>query len=148
MGGDSASEQAEVVRTLFELMDAGRTEQAASLVAENALNHGRPGGRAQSAAIYASLAEAFPDERHEIQLLVAEGEWVAVRVLATGTHLGTPSFPYVLGGILADTPPTGRTFAVAHHHFFRVVDGQILEHWAAREDLEMARQLGLLPHGR
>jgi len=40
--------------------------------------------------------------------------------------------------------PAGRSVSVAHHHFFRVRNGRIAEHWGVREDLEMARQLGIL----
>jgi hypothetical protein len=39
-------------------------------------------------------------------------------------------------------PPTGRTFAMTQSHWFRLEDGLIIEHWANRDDLGMARQLG------
>jgi hypothetical protein len=42
-------------------------------------------------------------------------------------------------------PPTGRTFAITQSHWFRMRDGRILEHWANRDDLGMARQLGWVP---
>ena len=54
---------------------------------------------------------------------------------------------WALGGVLAGIPPTGRSVSVAHHHFFRVRNGRIAEHWGVREDLEMARQLGILAPG-
>jgi hypothetical protein len=30
-------------------------------------------------------------------------------------------------------------------HWFRLADGRIIEHWANRDDLGMARQLGWIP---
>jgi hypothetical protein len=38
-------------------------------------------------------------------------------------------------------PGTGRT----QSHWFRLEDGRIIEHWANRDDLGMARQLGWIP---
>jgi len=145
MGGNSASDPAEVVRRYLQLTHAHRHDDAVELLAETSVNHGRSVGRAQVAAIFSSLEEAFPDARREIEFLIAQGDLVAARVLASGTHLGAPSVPQVYGGVLAGAAPTGRSFSIAEHHFFRVVDGQIVEHWAVRDDLTMARQLGLLP---
>jgi predicted ester cyclase len=42
-------------------------------------------------------------------------------------------------------PPTNRTFAMTQSHWFRMADGRIIEHWANRDDLGMARQLGWVP---
>jgi hypothetical protein len=42
-------------------------------------------------------------------------------------------------------PATGRSFAVTQTHLFRVTDGKISEHWANRDDLGQAVQLGWVP---
>jgi hypothetical protein len=42
-------------------------------------------------------------------------------------------------------PPTGRPFASTQSHWFLLEDGRIIEHWANRDDLGMARQLGWIP---
>jgi len=34
---------------------------------------------------------------------------------------------------------------VTQSHWFRVDDGKIIEHWANRDDLGMAKQLGWIP---
>ncbi len=138
---------ARLVRQQFEYQSTGRHAEAAAQFADDAINNGRPASGGRVAGIFATLAEVFPDERHEVEELVSDGELVAARVRFTGTHSAMPSVPFVLGGVLAGIPPTGRSVSVAHHHFFRVRNGRIAEHWGVREDLEMARQLGILAPG-
>ena len=41
--------------------------------------------------------------------------------------------------------PTGKRFAVQQSHWFRVVDGKLVERWAVRDDLSMMQQLGVMP---
>jgi predicted ester cyclase len=40
--------------------------------------------------------------------------------------------------------PTGKSFAVEHIHIYRLEGDRIAEHWGARDDLGMLRQLGHL----
>ena len=42
-------------------------------------------------------------------------------------------------------PATGRAFAVTQTHWFRIADGKVIEHWANRDDLGQAVQLGWVP---
>lgn len=42
-------------------------------------------------------------------------------------------------------PPTGKRFATTQTHWMRVLDGQVIEHWANRDDLGTAKQLGWVP---
>jgi hypothetical protein len=42
-------------------------------------------------------------------------------------------------------PATGKTFAVTQSHWFRMAGGQIIEHWANRDDIGHAQQLGWIP---
>jgi SnoaL-like polyketide cyclase len=86
----------------------------------------------------------FPDAKLTTLNSVAEGEWVVVRCTYSGTHRGTSRFP-IDGGMLVGVQPTGRTFEVQHIHMYRVLDGEIAEHFANRDDVGMMRQLGLLP---
>jgi len=39
-------------------------------------------------------------------------------------------------------PPDGKAFAVIETNRFRTRNGMIIEHWANRDDLAMARQAG------
>ncbi len=49
------------------------------------------------------------------------------------------------GDVLQAMPPTGRPFAVTQTHWLRVRDGRVVEHWANRDDIGMALQLGWIP---
>ena len=42
-------------------------------------------------------------------------------------------------------PPTGKTFATTQTHWLRIADGRVIEHWANRDDLGTAFQLGWVP---
>ena len=46
---------------------------------------------------------------------------------------------------LESVKPTGRSFEVMQIHMSRVRNGKTVEHWGARDDLGMLRQLGVLP---
>jgi predicted ester cyclase len=70
-----------------------------------------------------------------IEDIIAEGDKVAARLTAQGTHLGS----------LGDIAPTGRQATWTGMRVFRMVDGKIAEHWANWDDVSLGRQLGILP---
>lgn len=76
---------------------------------------------------------AFPDLTVNVDLMVAEGDMVAVRWTARGTNTGTGN------GI----PATGRKVQVSGTAIFRFVDGKIAEEWTAANTIGLMRQLGL-----
>ena len=61
-----------------------------------------------------------------------------------GVHTGRYTEYAPDGGLVVDRPPSGRPVAATQSHGFRVADGQLVEHWANRDDLGVATQLGLL----
>jgi SnoaL-like polyketide cyclase len=61
----------------------------------------------------------------------------------TGTHHGVGHLP-LNGGLLIDVQPTGRKIDVAHIHWFKVRDDRIVDHYVARDDVGMYKQLGIL----
>ncbi len=140
-------EAVRVVAQHWDLIAQGRRMEAAALAADDFTNFGRRIGRSGIEVILRALGEAFPDQRHEIVEMVSDGEEVTCRLIMRGTHLGQPSLPLGLGGVLAEVEPTGRRVEVDQIHMFRVRDGKISEHFAVRDDLGMGRQLGLLPEG-
>lgn len=130
----------EIVRRNFQLISNGDSEGAASLFAPVSLNHGREVDRASIKQVFESLV--IMHETFSIHEMVAEGDWVACRATVTGRHDSRPSMP-VGNGVYSISEPRGRTYTIQHIHLFKIVDGQIVEHWANRDDLGAARQLGL-----
>lgn len=84
-----------------------------------------------AAAFYA----AFPDLRHEVELVVVEGERAAVRFRLHGTHTG----PF------AGVAPTGRPVTVTAMVIMHIVDNQVLELWGEFDQLGLVAQLNGAP---
>ena len=133
-----------IVRQMFDaVVRIGLTAQA-DFFADRVINHGMQVTREDIRSILDDIETTFPNVRFEPLTMVAEGDWVTVRCLLTGTHEGMGRHPFVHEGVLAGVPPTGKSMAVQHIHMFRLQDGLIVEHWASRDDVAMVRQLGVL----
>ena len=91
------------------------------------------------------LRAAFADLRYDIHQVVADGDLVVVHSTMNGRHVA-PFVTYTAEGKV-DTvfPATQKTFAANQSHWFRIEDGKIVEHWANRDDIGQARQLGWVP---
>jgi hypothetical protein len=86
-----------------------------------------------------NLADDITWDLHET---IADGDLVAVHATMRG-HQSNPHTVYGPGGKPAQVMPNhGRAFAVTQTHWFRIRDGLVIEHWANRDDLGMAVQLG------
>ena len=81
----------------------------------------------------------FPDLRIELDQTVAEGDLVAARWTATGTHTGT------LAGIAA----TGSAVRWSGTDLYRLGDGKVVEWWRNDDFVWLLHQLGrdLIPAG-
>ena len=91
------------------------------------------------------LRGAFADLSVEVHDTVADGDRVAVHCTMSGRHVGPIAMFDERGEVVQAFPPTGRTFAITQSHWFRMRDGLVVEHWANRDDLGLASQLGWLP---
>ena len=91
------------------------------------------------------LRDAFADLSWEVHETVAERDMVVVHCTMSGRHVK----PFVgydeNGGVAEAFPPTGKRFATTQTHWIRIEDGQMVEHWANRDDLGTAMQLGWVP---
>jgi predicted ester cyclase len=91
------------------------------------------------------LRAAFAELHYDIHHVVADGDLVAVNSTMNGRHVA----PIVLytddGQVDTAFPPTRKPFATTQSHWFRIQDGKVIEHWANRDDLGQARQLGWVP---
>ena len=91
------------------------------------------------------LRAAFAGLHYDIHHAVTDGNLVAVNSTMNGRHTAPWAVYTADGEVDSVFPPTGKTFAMTQSHWFRVEDGRIIEHWANRDDLGMARQLGWIP---
>lgn len=76
----------------------------------------------------------FPDLNIPIEFTVAEGDKIAVRWTATGTHTGD------FRGIA----PTGKRINIAGVAIARVAGGKIVEMWSQPDTLGLLQQLGVI----
>jgi predicted ester cyclase len=79
------------------------------------------------------LRGAFSDLTYEVKDAFGDGDRVAVRLITRGIHTGE----------FMGKPPTGRPFEIEAIHIYRLENGRIAEHWAKRDDVALARQIGL-----
>jgi nogalonic acid methyl ester cyclase / aklanonic acid methyl ester cyclase len=78
---------------------------------------------------------AFPDLRHNEEVIIAQGDMVVSVISVNGTHTG--NF-FIL-------PPTGNEISYDAVHIYRIgEDGKIVEHKAIRDDLTFLAQLGVI----
>jgi predicted ester cyclase len=76
--------------------------------------------------------QAFPDWHAGQEASIAEGDLVAERFTARGTHQGE----------LLGVAPTGREVVLAGINIFRVQDGKVVERWGRTDDLASCSSSG------
>jgi len=130
----------EIIRHYWNAINSGDAKAAADFWAESSINHGQERPHAEVERLHESLIRIY--EHVTIHEMVAEGDWVVCRITAQGRHNAQPAIPFD-SGIYLLTKPSGRAFSFQHIHMFRIVGGKIKEHWANRDDLGAAKQLGL-----
>ena len=93
-------------------------------------------GAAEIAAYFEAVFAAAPDLRMKIDTLVEQGEHVFVHWHMTGTHTGA-----AFQGIAA----TGKPIALDGMDHFVVRDGTVASNFVIFDQMQFARQVGLLP---
>ena len=137
-----AEDLKELTRTyVSQVWSRGKLELVDELVAPSCRTHdpAAPGGEfagpegvKQLVAMYRS---AFPDTAFELQDLIQEGDKVAARITATGTHKGT----------LMGIAPTGKRVSISGIVITQFRDGKQVESWSSYDQLGMLQQLGVVP---
>lgn len=127
-----------IIRRLFALVDAGGDDFVDEFYSHAYVDHtpsnvrsltpGREGLR----QAFAMFRQAFPDIRHVIEDVIADGDRVAVRLRAEGTHSGE------LFGI----PASGQRISQEAIVIYRLADGKIVDRWtmASSDLLEKVRR--------
>ena len=134
---DAATNKALIRRFYTEVWDKGNLDVCDEVFAPDYVRHdfragaAAPGPEGQK-QIAAAFRSAFPDLTWDVELLVAEGDYVVGRWTASGTHRG----PW--GGVA----PTGRGATFSGVNIFRLDGGKVVEIWNHRDDLGLMEQLG------
>ena len=126
-----------VRRFYAEVWGAGNTAVAIEVFASDYVRHDlRPSqslpGPAGQAKIAEDFRRAFPDLRWEVDILLGEGDLVAARWTASGTHTG----PW------GSLEPTGKQATFSGVNIFRFADEKVVEIWNHRDDLGLMTQVG------
>jgi predicted ester cyclase len=127
----------QVVLDLYAAIDAQDYDQIRALISEDASGGliGTTEMMPRGAAIemMQMFYAAFPDYTHQVDGLVAEGDWVAARVTYNATHQSD----------FMEIPATGNPVTYGGVNFLRVVDGQVHEFWMLENELSLMQQLGM-----
>jgi len=124
-----------VTRFVKDVLEQGNRSAVDELVAADFVSHSWPStgdGRADLKAAIDRVSAALSDVTFDIQDTIVEGDRVCVRLTASATQTGT----------FMGMPPTGKRYAIAEMHIFRVRDGQVVEHWDVIDSMGMMRQRG------
>jgi len=84
------------------------------------------------------LVEAFPDLKFSIDEMVAEGDKVVVRFVASGTHKGQ----------FGPLPATNRSVSMTGYITHRIENSKIIEDWVVRDTYGLMIQLGVINPGK
>jgi steroid delta-isomerase-like uncharacterized protein len=127
-----------VLRFYDEVWRRGNVRFAQEVFADDYVRHdlrptqAAPGGAGQS-LIAEQFRRAFPDLEWRVDLVLGEGDLVAARWTASGTHTGA----------WGDVAPTGKHVTFSGVNIFRFGDsGKVVEIWNHRDDLGLREQLG------
>ena len=128
-----------VVQRFYDVFNSGKLNELDSFVRENFIDHNplpeQNPGLAGLKQVMAMFRTAFPDIKIDVRELMAEGDKVAVRTQATGTHEGP----------LLGLPATGKSATISAIDIFVVKDGKIAEAWHVEELLYLLVQMGAVP---
>lgn len=127
-----------VRRWVAEAWNNGNFTEADAMYSANYVLHDPAGpvhgseGLKQFIAMYRS---SFPDLHFTLEDVVAEGNMVAWRYTASGTHKGD----------LMGIPPTGKQIRVTGIVVSRFVNSKWEEDWVNNDTLGLLQQLGAIP---
>jgi steroid delta-isomerase-like uncharacterized protein len=137
----AAAEQNKVIcrRFLEEVVNKGNQAVADELIGTDFIDHnplpGLPSNRDGFKQSFIIFRSVFPNMKYTIEDMIAEGDRVVVRWIATGTQKGE----------LFGVPPTGKYISVVGIDIFRLANGKLVELWLSWDQLGMMQQLGIIP---
>jgi len=134
-----SEENKAVMRRIYQAFQQGNLQEIDATVEANITDHnpgpGVPPTRDGFKQFITAMRAAFPDLRIVAEQMVAEGDLVATRFVATGTHRGE----------MMGIPATGKQVTMTGMDLVRFANGKAVEHWGNQDDLGMMQQLGVVP---
>jgi steroid delta-isomerase-like uncharacterized protein len=126
----------DIVRRFSDLLwGAGDMQVADDVLAADLIEHnpqpGQTPGRDGHKQVVAAFRSAFPDLRVTTEDLVGDGDRVALRWRAEGTHRGD----------LMGLPGTGKRVTLTGIEILRIQDGKIAERWAEDNGMSVMQML-------
>lgn len=131
----------DLIHRFTDVTNSADWEGLAELVADDFQRHSAAtqgptvSSRNEFVQLQQSFLASFPDQKVTIEQLVAEGNYVAMRAVYSGTQSGP----------LGSFPATGRKIESPFLGVFRIEDGLIVEFWVEWDNLVILNQLGFFP---
>jgi predicted ester cyclase len=130
----------QIALDLFNRINAGDLPGAASLLAEDLVNHAavpEAQGRKGFSMIQEKVRTAFPDVQYTLEDTIIDGDKAVLRMTVNGTQTGPLTF------LRLQMPPSGKTVKFEQTHVLRVANGKVVEQWMQQDSIAMFRQLGI-----
>ena len=132
---DHLEQNKAIVRHALEEMDSGRnTEVIKELFISDCVIHfsGQKLNLEETLQANRMFYNAFPDLRHTVEDLIAEGDKVVLRATDQGTHRGD----------FQGVAPTGKRVSFGIIAIYRILNGKIVEMWEEGDFMGLNQQLG------
>lgn len=143
--GPSASESLqrnkELIRHFVAVTNTADWDALDGLLTENFRRHcqATPDVEVNSREEFKQLQKSFlasmPDQHIELEMLIAEGDKVAIYATYSGTQTGP----------MGNFPITGKSVESKFMAIFRIEESRIAELWVEWDNVAMLTQLGLFP---
>jgi predicted ester cyclase len=111
----ATEESKALIQRWYEGVGRGDASVSAEMVSPDYQMNGQPLGPQGAQQVTATILAAFPDWHVIVHDLIAEGDRVAARLTYRGTHRGV----WQGRGPVRGLPPTGKSFAITSHEFYR-----------------------------
>ena len=140
----SEQENLRIAEKLINALNAHALNQGQGLQSDDYKFEG-PGAsqaldRDQSRAYTQGFIDAFPDLHFENRQKIAQGDYVVINWVASGTHTGPLRTPTG-----ATIPPTGKKAIVPGSTTYQFKDGKAVRGWTYWDMVTLLAQLGLMP---
>ena len=133
----SNEQNKELAHRFYDAFNSGDINALDGIILETYIQHspGIPQGREGVKGFMSMFRAGFPDAHLHIEDLVSEGDRIAGRWTAHGTHQGE----------LMGIPPTGKEVHFGGIDIWRVENGMLAEHWDTWDQMGMMQRLGVIP---